>query len=364
LPFVLAVIYLIMSNVSRSRGFSLIELLVVVAVVTLLAAIIMPGLARAREYAYFTSCKSNLRQIGIGFLVRAADNRGQWHIGLTCSAAGRNDSHRLGSWKAYEYHKDWGRDFYTTFYDDWRVKNVHGYWAGKDWNNNLSTSYWGRPRLPGKYLSIDALWDPIAIVRDWGYNVADVMTDSNNPAYAGNAEGRDRASRRGYFGLNYAYFIGEVGCDANVSSHLNKHYFPDATGQQYSEEPYRWATNSKTLTVAHPPPCWFAACWPAGNERFGPSHHWYGHNSWRRDWFSHFGAKRAVEGIFRFNVVHLDGHVDDSLWKDDGTVENNGFPYQVPCFERGYPYGYGHYGWPNHAVKRYPDFEGAFDENL
>ncbi|MFC1671716.1 type II secretion system protein [Planctomycetota bacterium] len=60
------------------RGaFSLIELLVVVSVITLLAAIMLPGLARAREYAYFTRCKNNLRQIAIGFLVAAAEGKGR-----------------------------------------------------------------------------------------------------------------------------------------------------------------------------------------------------------------------------------------------------------------------------------------------
>jgi prepilin-type N-terminal cleavage/methylation domain-containing protein len=57
-------------------GFSLIELLVVVAIVTLLAALVLSGLSRAREYAYFTSCKNNQRQLLIGLLLYAADNRG------------------------------------------------------------------------------------------------------------------------------------------------------------------------------------------------------------------------------------------------------------------------------------------------
>ncbi len=350
-------------NRADSRGFSLVELLIVVAIIALLAALLLPGLARAREYAYFTSCKNNLKQISIGFLIRATDNKGRWNIGKPCSVSGRNDAHRLGSWKAYG-DVDYGREFYGTFYDDWRIQNGGGYWCGQDWNGNLSTAYLGRPRLPGKYLPIDVFWDPIAIVRDWSYNVADVMTDSSNPAYAGNEIGRDRAARRGYYGINYAYFIGEVGCDANNLTHLNQRYFPGATGNDYCEAPFRWATNNESLRTSHPPSCWLSACWPAGNERFGTSHHWYGGTSWRRDWFSHFGATRAVEGVFRFNVAHLDGHVDDSVWRDDGTVENNGYPYQVPNFERGYPYGYSAYGWPDKAVYREPDFEGAFDDNL
>jgi hypothetical protein len=190
------------------------------------------------------------------------------------------------------------------------------------------------------------------------------MTDSKEPAYAGNEIGRDRIARRGYHGINYAYFIGAVGCAIQKADHINKVYGGD--GQQYSEEPYRWDTNNRSMTTSNKGSCWFAACWPAGNERFGCSFHWYGGNSWRRDWFSHFGARTASLGVFRFNVVHLDGHVDDSIWKDDRTVENNGYPYMVPNFERGWPYGYGNSGWPNHACHREPieGFEDCFDRNL
>jgi prepilin-type N-terminal cleavage/methylation domain-containing protein/prepilin-type processing-associated H-X9-DG protein len=46
------------------RGFTLIELLVVIAIIAILAAILFPVFARAREAARATSCRSNLKQIG------------------------------------------------------------------------------------------------------------------------------------------------------------------------------------------------------------------------------------------------------------------------------------------------------------
>lgn len=51
----------------RSMGFSLVELLVVIAVIFLLARILMPSLGRARQRALAAVCVSNLRQLGVAF---------------------------------------------------------------------------------------------------------------------------------------------------------------------------------------------------------------------------------------------------------------------------------------------------------
>ena len=57
----------------KAQGFTLIELLVVIAIIAILAAILFPVFARARENARRASCQSNLKQIGLGILQYAQD---------------------------------------------------------------------------------------------------------------------------------------------------------------------------------------------------------------------------------------------------------------------------------------------------
>jgi prepilin-type N-terminal cleavage/methylation domain-containing protein len=59
---------------TSSRGFTLIELLVVIAIIAILAAILFPVFARAREAARKTSCASNLRQLGMATTMYVQDN--------------------------------------------------------------------------------------------------------------------------------------------------------------------------------------------------------------------------------------------------------------------------------------------------
>jgi prepilin-type N-terminal cleavage/methylation domain-containing protein/prepilin-type processing-associated H-X9-DG protein len=58
---------------SRKRGFTLIELLVVIAIIAILAAILFPVFARAREAARKTACINNLKQLGTGVMMYAQD---------------------------------------------------------------------------------------------------------------------------------------------------------------------------------------------------------------------------------------------------------------------------------------------------
>lgn len=73
------------------KGFTLIELLVVIAIIAILAAILFPVFARAREKARQASCESNLKQLGLAMMSYATDYDGCFPISTpSCQAMGIN----------------------------------------------------------------------------------------------------------------------------------------------------------------------------------------------------------------------------------------------------------------------------------
>ena len=350
-----------MAGMKAARGFTLVELLVVIAIVALLAALILPGLSRAREYAYHASCKNSLRQIGIALLIYGADNRGSLRIG---EVADGNEMRKIGGFTEHDWLRPWNYNPNIS-----TIRKLYSTAPGKAWDGSSSNRYLGEPGLAGKYLPIEAFWDPIVKVRNWQYGRYHKTGCWLQPTAT--EENRDRATR--YFAaigseprcsLGYAFFTSDVGCEWHQLRDMSKdwHILPNAydpppaktssiaTG---TEEPYRWNTNNRDVTTSCKPSVWLAACHPPIVGE--PASDWY----YRRN-IGHFGGTDAAPGCFWFNVLHIDGHIHDSTWQESFRT---GGGWSVDDWKPR-PYGW---KWkdphPYYGVELDPGIEAPFDEN-
>jgi len=344
------------ANGRDSRGFSLVELLVVISIIALLSAFLLPGLSRAREYAYFTSCKSNLRQLGIGLLIYAGNNRGKLPEGDNrCgmpNASDLNEFRRIGATVMWENGYQ-GLDIIRQMY-------VDGPTNGYNWDGviaKVSGRYlFGSPRLRGKYAPVEVFWDPITGVRDW------MWSGYNGAPSCGTEKARDENTRRNK-GFGYALFLNSVGCwkyqTTGDKTHYSQYYGGDG-GWLDTGEPFRWNTKNRAVRTSHKPSVWLAACKEPADNILYKSVYW--------TYVSHFGVKRAAPGEFRFNAVHLDGH--DSIWKEP-QIGSDSWATIVRDWlfpgEKGGPYGWPHVipaGQPGkvYGAHKEPWIDDALDE--
>lgn len=123
------------------RGFTLVELLVVISIIALLLSILMPSLNKARESAKRIVCKNNIRQVGLAHIVYAQDYRGMFYIARNPYANPSGPA--------------------TQFYGN-TFHNYPNYWPNPNFIN-FGKNAAGEPLEPlttGKYTSKDMFYCP------------------------------------------------------------------------------------------------------------------------------------------------------------------------------------------------------------
>jgi prepilin-type N-terminal cleavage/methylation domain-containing protein/prepilin-type processing-associated H-X9-DG protein len=99
---------------SRSSGFTLIELLVVIAIIAILAAMLLPALAKAKQKTQGISCMNNQKQLALAFVMYAGDNGDGlpgsqlWCVGNMDSLPGATNLQQLSTNMLYSYVKNPG----------------------------------------------------------------------------------------------------------------------------------------------------------------------------------------------------------------------------------------------------------------
>lgn len=146
------------------KGFTLVELLVVISIVALLIAVLLPALGKARDTARIIQCASNERQMGVAFMIYANEDA-NYSLPHNSSLAHGNDA------------LDTSRGDVT--YNAWWMMDISQYMGANHWSDH-DPKQWGSQKdpvdlaIPGLICPLTNIPDrgPVLEGRDYTYNVS------------------------------------------------------------------------------------------------------------------------------------------------------------------------------------------------